>query len=464
MQDLESKYIDTLEEIAGAIQESDELARYLEEEEEDDYLALKEAYEPQIAELYHQVAREHPLQLIALEKALLLDEFEGLYLPKVLGYTVLRGELNDKVKYARPQNHFREVLIAICNSANFDILKKRIGQSVQIGFALSSDIWITNLINSFDNKRIRYYLQAQKLDRYRVAKERKIGVWKYKRQFANENYQTAEFPATLGELTVLYSPLRIFMVHRIKLKDGDNATILPELMELIENKDFQGTKEHLNILALFAHFFHPGDANLKKVAKVLNQVRGTMDEFELHWWNALLEMETDGLDVTPEADLQVAGLLDFKQKDELTKYYQLMELLHERGYRDEEAQKAIQEFHLQFEGLSEINECLRRTVFRYFHRFLSNLEVTDYPEYFEINKTFSVYIQIFGNQQFNQDVKELSLAFIKRCLKHFTDKRGKDYQDIKKFVSATFLDLGFMKEKEITELFKTRRKKKKQTA
>ncbi len=42
---------------------------------------------------------------------------------------------------------FKEVLFAICNSSNFEYLRKRIGQTIQTGFALSSDIWVTNLIN-----------------------------------------------------------------------------------------------------------------------------------------------------------------------------------------------------------------------------------------------------------------------------------------------------------------------------
>ena len=50
---------------------------------------------------------------------------------------------------------------------------------------------------------------------------------------------------------------------------------------------------------------------------------------------------------------------------------------------------------------------------------------------------------------------------MRKLLKHYTDKRGKDYQDIKKFVSTAFQDFGFMKEKEIVEMFKTRRKRKK---
>ena len=48
-----------------------------------------------------------------------------------------------------------------------------------------------------------------------------------------------------------------------------------------------------------------------------------------------------------------------------------------------------------------------------------------------------------------------------KLLKKYTDKRGKDYQDIKKFVSTAFQDFGFLKEKEVVEMFKTRRKRKK---
>ena len=67
---------------------------------------------------------------------------------------------------------------------------------------------------------------------------------------------------------------------------------------------------------------------------------------------------------------------------------------------------------------------------------------------------------IFSNQQFNQDLKERCMAYVRKLLKKYTDKRGKDYQDIKKFVSSTFRELSFLKDKEIVELFKTKRKKK----
>ena len=63
----------------------------------------------------------------------------------------------------------------------------------------------------------------------------------------------------------------------------------------------------------------------------------------------------------------------------------------------------------------------------------------------------------FSNQKFNQYVKDLSLMYINKLLDFYTDRRSKDYQDIKRFVTTTFLDLGFKTEKELAELFKIKK-------
>ena len=103
------------------------------------------------------------------------------------------------------------------------------------------------------------------------------------------------------------------------------------------------------------------------------------------------------------------------------------------------------------------NECLRDGIFGYCQSFLNNLDTESYHEYFEINKVFVSYINTFYNQKFNQNIKDLSMNYINRLLDVYTDKRGRDYQDIKKFVTSTFLDLGFKSEKELVELFKTKK-------
>ncbi len=461
MQELDRKYIKKLEEIANDIQESEELQQYLEEEEEEYYMQLKELFEPRIAALYEEVAEIEPLQLISLENVLLEPEFEGLYLPKILGYSVLRGEVDAKYKYARPQDHFKAVLLAICHSSNFDILRKRIGQSIQMGFAMSSDIWVTNLINSIDNKRVRYFLQSQKLDRYRLPQERKTGLERYKRQFVNDHFHTAEFPETLSELKVLYSPLKNFIIYRVQ-RNSDNTNIIPELRAFVSNKEFKGNREHLEIMVLFAAYFDLEKGAHKELSKHFNDVRTSMPEFVEQYLEYILELHSrSDIDLTPRADQRLSGVVDKSVKDDLTDYYELMDVVHTKGYMNEEAQDAIKAFYVRYEGLSTINECVRQTIYSYFARLIDNLEVEDYAEYFEISKLFPVYMSIFANQQFNQQLKELSLRYVRKLLKRYTDKRGKDYQDIKKFVSTAFQDFGFLKEKEVVEMFKTRRKRKK---
>lgn len=461
MHELDGDYLDQLEVIAGEVQDSEELEKYLEEEEEEYYLRLKEMFEPKIGMVYDEVAAKDPLQLIALETVLLNPLFEGLYLPKILGYSVLRGEVNDRFKYARPQNHFKEVLLAICNSANFDILKKRIGQSIQMGFALSSDIWVTNLINSISNKRVRYYLQGQKLDRYRPLAARKTGYERYKKQFTADNFLSTEFPETMSDLKVMFSPLKNFLIYRIGSR-WDNTSLIAPIKAFLENEQFQETDEYLQIAFLYGSYFELDEADSSHLSKLLNKVRTKLPEFDAKWLDFVLELhKRKDIDLNPEADLRISALLDKSVKDELTEFYNLTDLIHTNGYMNDEVHDAVRVFYSRHQGLSVINECVRAVIYGYFQRLISNLEEKAYPDYFEETKLFPVYMSIFANQKFNQDLKDLSMAYIKKLLKKFTDKRGKDYQDVKKFVSTAFVDFKFLKEKEVVELFKTRRKRKK---
>ena len=133
MEKLDHKYQMELDSLRGVIQSSDALAQYLEDEEETSYQALREAFEPEMEALYERVAETHPLQLTTLESAMLHPEFEGLYSSRILGFSVLRGEIDEEYCYKRPQDHFKEALLAIADSSNFEWIKSKIGQSCQIG-------------------------------------------------------------------------------------------------------------------------------------------------------------------------------------------------------------------------------------------------------------------------------------------------------------------------------------------
>lgn len=462
MYELNAEYLEQLETLAAEIQESDELAQYLEDEEEEHFQQLKEIYEPRIAAIYEEVAEHHPLQIIPLEMVLIDPSFEGLYLPKILGYSVLRGEIDSHYIYLRPQDHFKEVLLAICNSSNFEILKKRIGQSIQIGFALSSDIWITNLINSLPNKRVRYFLQSQKLEKYRRENERMIGYERYKKQFTHDNFLSAQFPEVSNELNLYFGQLKNFLIYRIQRR-GDNSTLMEPLRQFVANKSMYGAVEHLQIMVLFAAFFELSKEDQALVSKHFNEVRKSMPAFNDKLLRFILDLhKSTALDFGPDCDHKISALIDPKIQDDAAAYFDLIDTIHSKGYINVEVQEAVRDFYNRHEGLSLANECVRQTVFHYFARFINNLEENAYTDFFDISKVFAAYKQIFLNQQFNQDMEDLSMDYVQRLLHRYTDKRGRDYQDIKRFISSSFLDYEFLTEKEVVEMFKTRRKKKKE--
>lgn len=102
MEALANNYKNHLDQLKAAIQDSELLNLYLDDETDDLYKQMVDAFEPHILELYNLVADKSPLQLIALETELLDSGFEGLFLPRILGYSVLRGEIDSNYKIQTP--------------------------------------------------------------------------------------------------------------------------------------------------------------------------------------------------------------------------------------------------------------------------------------------------------------------------------------------------------------------------
>jgi len=459
MQPLDEKYYDRLNEIATAIQESPNLALYLEEEEDEYYNTLRTDFEPMLSDLHHQVAAEAPLQLVTFEKYLLEPPFEGLYLPRVLGYAVLRGEINDQFKYVRPNDHFKDILHAICQSVHFEQLKKRIGQSITVGFALSSDIWITNLMTLVENKRIRYFLQQLKNDRYRDLKERADLYRRYSNQFRNELYYSADFPNTLGEMKANFSALRQFLLKRFEV-GGANDSLKEQMKGFLDNASFQSSEEYLEMLAMYGNYTDLDPAERLAFATHFERERRSFAEFDIRYLRFLVALyKSPG--ISSVNDERMSAAVDKNWKDKNSDYYRIGDKIHSLGYVHPDAIESVQDFYNTHEGLSVESECLRQLVLMYFIRLINGLSEREYADYFELTKIFAVYMKIFGNQQFNQDVEKVSLIYVNKLLKRFVDKRAKDYQDVKRFVSTQFVDFGFLTDKEVVEMFKTRRKRRK---
>ncbi len=459
MLDLNEKYLGRLQEIAEGIQNSEAYAAYLDTEEEAEYKVLCDIYEPRIAKIYAEVAANDPLQLISLERILLNPYFEGLFLQRILGFSVLRGQINDQFKYVRPQNHFKEILTAILESSNFEFIKKRIGQSVQMGFALSSDIWITDFINDVVNKRLRYYLQSNKLDKFRELHERELGFQRYQAQFDKDNFLTANFPNNFSALKVEYPELKNFLMYRIG-KRLNNESLLSFIVDSVKNEALQGTTEHVQLMCLTMNFFDLQPEDTQAVKLIFNKLRVEIPEFSEKYLSFINDMQEAAFDLDAKAEMKASTMIDREIKDDVTEYYRIADIIHTQDYESEDVMQVVKQFYYNHEGLSTVNESVRRLIFGYLQRFITSLKTREYPKYFEISKTFSAYMRIFENEHFNQNLRDISLDYIHKCLVKFIDKRAKEYQEVKRFVASYFVVWHFLKEKEIVEMFKTRRKRK----
>ncbi len=457
MNELDPKYAKTLTDIKDQIQASPHLQSYLDEEDEEFYNSLKQEFEPQLEELHSQVALNDPLQLEVLEGLLLDDMFEGLFLPRVLGYAVLRGTINDNYKYRRPQEHFKNILLAISNSSNFDILKNRIGQTVEIGFALSSDIWITNLIAEIDNKLVKAFLESHKLHKYTDQRSRHTSHLKYAKQFKSFNYLTAALPTTSPEVKIEFKSIVNFLLYRASLGSDAGASVYQYLQGILGNDKLGKGSEHLEILLIIGFFFDLKAPEQKNLVSRLDEYGGGEDESL--FFEVLRGMQAKGQALNDACYARFSPVVTATKLGDFKEFMNTIGAIDKIGYINSEAVDIARNYHNSNRGLSPQNDCIRNVIFRKFKSFMSALAEDDFIEYFEVNKAFTIYMNAFDNEKFNQNVKGISMSYVKKLLRKFVEKRSKDYQDIKKFVSSVFLDLGFMKEKEIKELFKTKRKK-----
>lgn len=459
MKELSQSYIDRLEEIKEEIQSSELLAKFLEEEEEEIFKEFQLKYEPLLDGLHKEVAQNHPLQLEGFEERLLDDGFEGLYLPRILGYAVMRGLINEEYKYIRPQAHFQNILVKICNSANFENIKTRTGQTIQVGFALSSNIWITNLLASFNNKRVVAYLDSLRSLKFRDIRDRKTAYTRYKKQFSNYNYLSANIPDNSSELSMFSQGLQNFFVYRSKNSDN-NSSLIDPLKGFVANDSLKGDKAHSELVLIILMYLN-SDAELNKLsADHFSEFRKSEDN-QQHLFELLNRIQTDpSMAYSATEDLAFSSTIDLSVDDEVSRYFNLMKDIHSKGYVHDDVTEQVKTYYDQHLGLSIENKCLRNVIRNYMSTFIGNLEETEYTAMFDLQKTMVIYMNIFSNEQFNQDVKAACMSYVKKLIKHYPDKRGRDYQDIKKFVSTSFVDMGFLSEKEVVELFKTRRKKK----
>ncbi|OAV45351.1 hypothetical protein [Lewinella sp. 4G2] len=463
MYPLNEAYQQHLEAIAQAIQASPNLAAYLDEEEDSYYEALKQEFEPQIEQAHQQLIDYSPLEIEAFERQLFDERFEGLFLPRILGYAVLRGEVTEQFYYARQNDHFGAILKAIAANSNFDQLKQRIGQSIQAGFALSSDIFVTSLVDGIPSKRVRQFLQALRTSEARTADGRRRIFRRYQKQFKGRNYHYAPFPVETVELNTHVNALNDFLQFRVS-GELNNDALVPTLHAMITEEDFAGRKEILRPIVFYGTFFEQTPEQRAELITVLNRERkANGDAVADEVLQTILDLKNDReFEFGALQEQRLGSIISRNIDDKLTAYFNLTDKIHQDGYVNTSVHEAIAEELAKHSGLSPFAENIRATVLQYFKTLAEGLgtEEADYRQWFEITgKQFPSYIKIFGNESFNQSLRALAKKYTKSLTRVHTNKRGKDYRDIKKITVTTWKDYGFMTEKELKEFFKTPRKK-----
>src|SRR5690606_20149479 len=279
---------------------------------------------------------------------------EGLFLPRILGYSVLRGALDDDFKYIRPQTAFREILTYICESVYFDFVKTRIGQTIQIGFALNSDIWTTSFINGIQNKRVVNFLRNLRSEDLWQFKNRQEAYNRYRKQFEGYNFYTIEFPDDAIELKASYRQFLDFLKFRIKY-ELDNDSFEAELTSFLENESLQEPQEYINILGLSAHFIEFSPERSKRIGAIYNKLRTRNDFHDKHFYFLERLMKSD-IEVGVDSFVRLYELLPSEPKDDFYTFYYLQNVIKENGLGSEVTIEEIRKVYNQHEGLSDFNE------------------------------------------------------------------------------------------------------------
>ena len=158
-----------------------------------------------------------------------------------------------------------------------------------------------------------------------------------------------------------------------------------------------GNHLHAQIAITTGLFFDLNKNHLDELQKVLKSTRAKADDFSELFFNLLLELQqSEQYQVQPQGDLRLASIFGKSgTKEDVFDYYELVTTIHQKELGDQEVLDAIQKFTLQYDGLSTINECVRRTIYGYFSRRIHELSPSEYTDMIEVTKLYPVFMRIF---------------------------------------------------------------------
>ncbi len=451
---LDSEFITKFEAIKSFMMGHETYQNYIDQIDQESFDAMKATLDPYLMALFNDVAGKAPLQLIALEDLIMDEELEGLFLPEILTFNVLRASVNDKSKFTRTPDRLERIIRFICISPGFDFIKNTIRLPLRLSLVMSSSIWGHKLAESIQARRSREYILQQLQE---ARRDEHASALQYKRlrdTYRHIAYQSAPVPVPGSTWKIQYIDFRKFIIDRIN-HSQDNAALKPSIYEMLNEEYFSGSEEIIELLILLAHFFELEDDDFEAVEELFARFRANHSSFNEVYFDILRSLLLkDELTFSTSNAAIISDLLEStKGGDDLTEFYHLMTACDESELLTEDFVAKVELFSSQHRELVPVTSCLKIILLQIIDHEISEILGSDYTTLPDRIYLYDRIAEAFLEASYRESVAEVIVGHLK-VLMFYYDKSEPEFKEIKKMVGGTPVDYGFITMKEIRSLYR----------
>ncbi len=453
--ELQKEYLEKLNAIKTHLQDSEEYQTYLDEEDEESYNTLRAKIEPYLNALYLEVSKNQPMQILTLEEAMMDHQLEGLYLDKLMSYSILRAKLTPDTRFDRSQDILEKMILFMTESSSFDLIENSMRLPVRMTFALSSNIWSNKVIEQISSKRAKEYLRRQLKEAKRDDHARVVQYKGLKKRYAEVPYQTAEVPAVENlNWKVEYDDFRRFLVRRVEA-DVDNSTLVPSIYEFLNNEKLKGADEQIELFILYSHFFELEDEDFENMEKILAEFQDKGEDFQNRYFELLSKL-IDEVDLDIEKTAIVSDLINKEKDDFLSNFYTLVASYSNRDHIDVELAEEIERYSHKYRELSPPIACFKKLLLYFIDQDIAKYLNEDYTQLFENVYIYDKLAESFLEKSYREEIGSVLDAHLNTLMFYFKAKTA-EFKAIKKLVSGTPVEFGFITMKEVRARYRAHR-------
>lgn len=452
---IKATYSKRLDAVKKFLSDSAEYQAYLESEEREEYKAVADKVEPYLQSLYNEIAEKNPMEIIEFEEILTDEALEGIFVDKLMYFTILRASVDENYRFERSQERLEELILFAAQSSSFEAMQRSLLLPVRLAFSLSSGIWGNKVIGKIKNKSAREFFQRQFGEATRDDHARAVQYRSLKKRFKEIKYQSASVPTDNINWKTEFADFRNFLVDRIGA-GHDNTTVKASLYEFLENDAFKGTDEQIELLCIFIHFIELDDEDFDKVETVLNELRKG-EGFDESYFGILLKVMKMDMPIDLDRIGIINDLLDTDHKDSLLGFYELLTNFSVKDFMDEEIVESVEIFSGRHRELSPIMTCFKHLLIRIIDAEVVKHLNDDYTQLFQSMHIYDGLAEAFLEKSYRQDIKEILVEYMKSLMFYF-EKGSTEYKAIKAMVMDAPVKNNFVTTKEVRALYRAQLK------